>query len=428
MLPDHDRLPPAPTGMAAAVSSSQGAAPSGYDACRVNKRASEIKKRLVQIMALCIPSCTLRKRFRYFLLNIRARDFVTACQFKRAQVAPKSVLIIEYNSCHGETLPGYVHYFLQLGYGVDVLAHHRVVDEHPFVRMEEGSCRVFASGSAGFPLFLSASALDRYECVFVATSRGYDLPLHMPAVSDRFPQLQRHRNLLCVVHDLADVADRREQSMLLAERMVTLGRFPVGTMVAPHAFGRVMTAAGAAPKRFLVVGAHVREGEARELFDALTEVLKIAPTMELVLVGWGPIDIPEALRPHLVNRGRLSFEQMFAEVERASFILALLNPGNPLHERYMTTSISGSLLLSYGFRKPLVIHSAFVRHCGLSSSTAVIYEQKLADGMLTAVGMQPPDYQAMQRDLGQLSDAIYDESLNHLQRLLEGKAPKTSAA
>ena len=52
------------------------------------------------------------------------------------------VVVIEPNPFHGETVPGYVKYFLDLGYQVDVFLTYEIAFEQPFNRMDD-NFRVF---------------------------------------------------------------------------------------------------------------------------------------------------------------------------------------------------------------------------------------------------------------------------------------------
>lgn len=368
----------------------------------------------------CIPNRGTRKRVRHFLKDLRWVDIATAFNFRRLRITSKAVLIIELNPCHGEILPGYIDYFQRLGYSVDVLVNQEIARENPFSRMEEGACRLFSSKLTGFSLFLSPKSLDRYACVFLATARSYVYPKTERAVIDKFPQLLNHRNFICVEHDLADVLRHREEGLLLDNRVVTLGRFTKGTLVNPHVFGKIALTAKSKPVRFLLACATERSREGLGLIQTLLDVLKVEPTIEIVIVGLNEFSVPDAGRSQVVVKGRIPFAALFAEVERASFILALLNPENPLHERYLTTSVSGAIQLSYGFRKPLVIQRRFADHYGFTSSTAVVYEQDLRDAMLAAIKMPLADYATMQGELGRMADALYEESLSNLRQMAEG--------
>jgi len=386
----------------------------------MHRLMAQLKRLMIAGISAFIPNRVIRKRVRHFLKDLQLVDVVTAINFRRLKIDSKSVLIIELNPCHGEVIPGYIDYFRRLGYAVDVLVNQDVARENPLVRMEEGTFRLFSSKPTGFSLFLSPAALERYACVFLATAKSYVFPKTAPAVIDKFPQLLNHRNLICVEHDLADVAWHREEELLRDNRVVTLGRFTKGILVNPHVFGTIAITAKSTPVRFLVVCATGRSREGLGLIQTLLEVVKVVPTIQIVIVGLNTFSVPDVLRSQVVIKGRLSFEALFDEVEQASFILALLNPENPLHERYLTTSVSGALQLSYGFRKPLVIQRRFADHYGFTSSTAVVYEQDLRDAMLVAIGMSLPDYAAMQGELGRTADVLYEESLSNLRQMAEG--------
>jgi hypothetical protein len=356
---------------------------------------------------------------RHFLRELQLADVVAAYTFRCLSIDSKSVLIIELNPCHGEILPGYIDYFRRLGYAVDVLVNQDIARENPLSRMEKGTCRLFSSKLTGFSFFLSSDSLERYACVFLATARSYVYPKKVPTVIDKFPQLVKHRNLICVEHDLADIASHWEAELLLDNRVVTLGRFAKGTLVNPHVFGKVALTAKKMPVRFLLACATERSREGLNLIQTLLEVVKREPAIEMVIVGLNTFCVPDVLRSQVVFKGRLSFAELFDEIEQASFILALLNPENPEHERYLTTGVSGAIQLSYGFRKPLLIQRRFADHYGFTSSTAVIYEQDLRDAMLAAVKMPLADYTAMQVELGRTAAALYEESLSNLRQMIE---------
>lgn len=378
-----------------------------------------LKRLLIAGISACIPHQGLRKRVRHFLRELQLVDVVAACTFRRLRIDSKAVLIIELNPCHGEILPGYIDYFRRLGYAVDVLVNQEIARENPFSRMEKGACRLFSSKLTGFSYFLSPDSLERYACVFLATARSYVYPKTVPAVIDKFPQLVKHRNFICVEHDLADVARHREEELLLDNRVVTLGRFAKGRLVNPHVFGKIALTAKTTPVRFLLACATERSREGLSLIQTLLEVVKVEPAIEVAIIGLNTFCVPDALRSQVVIKGRLSFAELYEEVEQTSYILALLNPENPEHERYLTTSVSGAIQLSYGFRKPLVIQRRFADHYGFTSATAVVYERELRDAMLAAIKMPLADYMAMQGELGRTAEALYEESLSNLLQMIE---------
>ncbi len=65
---------------------------------------------------------------------------------------------------------------------------------------------------------------------------------------------------------------------------------------------------------------------------------------------------PATCAPSCMSCGKLDFPAMYEAMRRADYFLPLLDPGNPAHDRYITTGITGSALLIYGFAKIPVIH------------------------------------------------------------------------
>jgi hypothetical protein len=379
----------------------------------------QLKKWGIVLVGLCIPDRTRRKQVRHFLRDLEIRDLLTAWRFKKARVAPRTVLLIELNPCHGEVLPGLIEYFRQLNFNVDLLLNTFVAYEKPFVRMHEGSYRLFTAKPTTFPIFLKEITLKRYACVVVATTKYYDRLENDPAVTHKFPELVTHPNLLCMEHDLADVGDFSEESLLQSNRLLTLGRFAQGVMVNSHYFGQITVTPKGTPTRFLVVGSLGLDRDSSGLIQALLDVQKVAPDFEVVIIGLVMFDIPSELRDHVTLKGRVSFKILFEEVEQASFILTLLSPENPQHDHYRMTRVTGAAQLSYGFRKPVVIQQAFANSYGFTVSNALPYEHDLAGALISAIQMSQEAYARMQGDLGRLADALKMESLSNLQQSVE---------
>jgi hypothetical protein len=382
--------------------------------------SDRVKKLLIVVVGLFIPDRTRRKQARHFLRDLQIGDLLTAYRFRNVPVAPRTVLIIECNPCHGEILPGFINYFCQLNVKVDLLVNESVAAEQPFVRMKEDAYRLFTTKPTSFPCFLSAEALKRYEAVVVATTKIYNHLENDPAVIHKFPELLKHPKLICVEHDLADIVHLQEESLLQSKRLLTLGRFAKSVMVNPHYFGQVAITPKCTPTRFLIVGSLGLSRDSSGLFRTLLEVKKVTTCFELVVIGSGTLDIPDELVSHVTIKGRVPFNTLFEELERASFILALLNPENPEHDRYRKTSVTGTAQLSYGFRKPVLIQQAFASTYGFTRSNAIPYEHDLAGAIVSAIQMSQETYARMQGDLGRLADALEVESLSNLRQSVEG--------
>lgn len=111
-------------------------------------------------------------------------------------------------------------------------------------------------------------------------------------------------------------------------------------------------------------------------------------------------------------------------MRRADYFLPLLDPGNPAHNRYITTGVTGSAQLVYGFAKIPVIHEKFASFYGFNDRNALLYrEETLGGAMLRAIRQTEEEYAGMQQALLQLGRDIDRESRSNLKRALAACSP-----
>ena len=110
---------------------------------------------------------------------------------------------------------------------------------------------------------------------------------------------------------------------------------------------------------------------------------------------------------------------MYREMEKADFFLPLLDGTNPDHERYITTAVTGSAQLIYGFLTPPLIERKFASFYGFDDKNACVYDAgDLAFAMQTAMMMTPEEYEIVRIALKKLADDVYRQSLKNLKRIL----------
>ena len=145
----------------------------------------------------------------------------------------------------------------------------------------------------------------------------------------------------------------------------------------------------------------------------------------VIIVGEGELGkIPGHLRPFLHVAGKLDFPAMYEAMRRADYFLPLLDPGNPAHNRYITTGVTGSAQLVYGFAKIPVIHEKFASFYGFNDRNALLYrEETLGGAMLRAIRQTEEEYAEMQQALLQLGRDIDRESRSNLKRALAACSP-----
>jgi len=375
---------------------------------------------MLRLLTMCIPFRNLRKKGRAFLRDFlsdydrNARRSMRA--WRRHAVAGRTILILEPNYCHGEVLPGFCRHLLDMGYRVDVLMHHSLAGQSPLCCFKENEIQIFTAMCTSWKRLAKAPVLNRYEAILVSTSAFYDTPgwagfLHMTG-------LDRFTNLLAVEHELNDIPRFGEEGLERQGRLLTLGSFPKGTMVNPHFFGEIPPAPRNREPVFITVGSLSAQ---RKNHNLLIEALQTIyheghRDFSVIIVGEGELgEIPGHLRPFLHVAGKLDFPAMYEAMRRADYFLPLLDPGNPAHDRYITTGITGSALLIYGFAKIPVIHEKFASFYGFNDRNALLYgEETLGGAMLRAIRQTEEEYAEMQQALLQLGRDIDRESRSNL--------------
>ena len=342
-------------------------------------------------------------------------------------VRPNSILVLEPNTSHGEVIPCYVSYLLDLGYNVDVVVLPDVYYQKPLCRLNDTRVRCFALTAKNMRLFLSREdILGQYRNIFI-TSRIVYPGRHgkHDTVFDIFPDLQTYKGKIVVAEHHLDLVD---EELLKHDKIVTLANFGLqygrNISVNPHNFGRVSNA----PKngvitKFVIIGS-IEPGRRnyRLLTDALQKLTKIKQGLfKVTVIGNGELsDIDEGMRNYFDIKGALDFPEMFEELEQADFSLPLLDPYDQNHDRYLTTGTSGSFQLIYGFVKPCLINEKFAAYHRFTNHNSLIYKEntELVTAMEQAIEMSSREYAEMQRMLEKTSAEIYAESLDVIRRVL----------
>lgn len=384
--------------------------------------AESVKRALVNVAGLFVPTRRLRRRFRRAVLHFHVRDLVELRRFAREGVRPRSVLLVESNVEHGEVTAGYLEYFRELGLSVDLLVNPAVLKENPFCRLDLSGVRVFASDYMLMRRFFASRKFHGYEHVVLMSSAIYSRRENGTYTSalEYYPELRKHRSLFVVEHDLDDVERFGERDLLAEGRLLTLGRFDRGVFAVPILFGSVaVTPRVGDVTTFVCVGGIERERKNHaELVAAIRAVAARRTDFKVVVVGKGELEsLPEDVRPYVEVTGRLDFPAMFKRMEEADFYLPLLDAASPAHDRYVTTGVTGSAQLVYAFGKVPVVHPKFAPFYGFGEGNAVVAES-LADGMLAAVAMERGDYHRRQTALVALAGRLKEESARNIREML----------
>ena len=130
-------------------------------------------------------------------------------------------------------------------------------------------------------------------------------------------------------------------------------------------------------------------------------------------------NVPSYLEDCFEFYGNVPYNQLFSIVNGVDFIILNLNSNNYSDKPFLSKKASGSVQLSYGFYKPLIINSEFSSIYKLSSENSVLYnDNDLYSVMLKAINMSQENYSLMSSNLKLLRNKIYEISLNNLSNIL----------
>jgi len=369
-----------------------------------------------------------RLRNRVLLLEQNEKScagFFEFCFFH--DVKENTVLLIEPNDCHGEVIPGYARYILDLGYNLDIVMIPIQSEMKPLCRIKDAKVNFYAIPFSYFnALFANKDKLNKYKALFFTSNRIYKSmeDNKSPVLLDHFPKLIDYADkIFTVEHHFDSVND----DWLRADRVITICDIYKERQIAvnPHFFGEAkITGKSEGKTVFIMVGAiDAKRRNCRILISAVEKLHKCdIRNFKVIIIGKGELGIfPKAVKKYFDIRGRIPYQKMYEAMEQADFFLPLLDPENPKHDRYLTSATSGSFQLIYGFRKPCLIQEKFITRSGFDGNNALVYSANcdLAGTMKKAIEMTPDDYHAMQENLLKLSSSIENKSREVMKRMFK---------
>lgn len=350
--------------------------------------------------------------------------------FKKRQKEPviKDNTFIVWEACtlsHSEVVPGFVKYLSDLGYHVSVLVDPDRLKEGLFERFNLENVTINKIKTKDSRKFFKSADLSKIKGIMVTTVGKIHEGIGYDDCIDTFNKTLDKNKLLLVEHDIKAAVD----AGLWDEKIITLRdmdyRCAKSVAINPHYFGDVkITPKNEDVINFLTVGIiRPRKKNNGTIIDAALKLHKKGITnFKITVVGKGKIkDIPKEIQKYFDMKGRLPFDKMYEEIEKADFMITSYDKDNEKHLRYITTGTSGNFQLIYGFLKPCLIHSKYAPLNFFNEKNAIIYDdtKDYEGAMEKAIKMSLEDYSKMQNELKKTVEKIYQNSLNNLKDYLK---------
>ena len=388
-------------------------------------------KKIVRLFCAVIPVKTLRRKCRdwlfavpdkinMYLLMRNNKNYKPYNKFYKKKIPSKGVLIVEINTFHGITLPGYIHYFKELGYDVDVLLDYKNVIDQPLCRLKD-KFRAFVGTKEQLLEILRSPRIKKYSFVFINTTFYYPGGLSVIKMIGRLPEGKY--GTLMIEHNLDPyVKQFGEEKYIKNGTLFTLLGFRNTKMLFPGYVGKTRkTYKNKEITKFVVVG-NISQS-CRNYIDLVkaSEILinKRIENFEVIVIGWGTIEnIPENVLPHIKLLGQLDYPDMYKEIEKADFLLTLMDSKISEHHKYLDNWATGANILIHAFLKPCLIDSFFAKSYFFNKDNALLYNANLAKAMEEAIKMSQSDYKHLLTGLEKLRKQLYQESLKNLGKTL----------
>ena len=331
---------------------------------------------------------------------------------------------------HGEVIPGFVQYLLDLNYTVSVVLYPGHHEDGLFSRFKHERLFLNKLSRRQAKRYFKKADLSGLQGIMVTTMGKLCSDSNIEEARSAFSESISRDKLFFVEHDAKIAVDEnRWDSNIITLRKLNY-KNAGSVVVNPHFFGDVkITPKNHGEVNFVTVGAiNPKRKNSSTIINAVKKLHERGiKNFKVTVIGKGQIDdIPAEIRPYLDIKGRLNFDRMYEELEKADFMLTAYDPDNELHQRYNTVGTSGNFQLVYGFGKPCIIINDFAELNGFTEKNSVIYSNAddYADAMQKAIAVTSEDYAVMQQALLEYAKDIYNNSTQNLSGLIGVKYEK----
>jgi len=335
------------------------------------------------------------------------------------RIEKKTSLLVEPNAFHAEVLPGFCKYFDDLGYRVILFCRYANANEGVFCRCSK-TPQTFVFSPFWMRIALQMNKLRGIDFVFFTSKKMFDPYVHIWGDYIGCLKSMPKVRIGCffVEHrfepDNQTKSEDYQNTFLLSAQSYDGIDLP---MLNPHWFGEVIHTRLNLDKRIFIFigGGAIYKQNIKELME-IVRVLEHQHQFEVWVIGNGTDSFSAEAPPKSMHFfGRLPFDMMYKLLEKADFLLPLLDPANEKHQQYLHGTTSGSRQLILGFNKVAIIHDEFAKRYDFNEYNSVLYGScGFPSAMTRALSMTEKEYILLQNNLKALSQVIYNESLANL--------------
>ncbi len=358
---------------------------------------------------------------KFYITNLmipRYIDFIKFLGLKFHKVKKNTVLIVEANTCHYETIPGYYKYLSDLGYNVEFLLNEAFCDG--LFSKIQNKIKLFKISNYTLVDIFKFFDFKDYELVVFNSKLIYQ---NGPTDINTFIKTMPKCNRIFVQHHINRISEVAADTQIILANPDKLPELE-NKVVNPHYFGEVNITSKNQVTNFITIGA--LEPERRNIQILIKAVKKMLErgikNFKVTIIGRGKVEtLPEDIREFFEIKGRIKYDKMFAELEKADFILPLLSPENSEHERYKHNGTTGTFQLVYGFLKPCIIYKEFADIYDFNEKNSLIYDkdENFDIAMEKAININNENYKQLQDNIKLKAQKLEETSLHNLENIIK---------
>lgn len=329
-----------------------------------------------------------------------------------------TVLIFEPNNYHYECTPGFTQYFLDLGYNVDIILNSFGNDAFDLFKSFK-NIRLFIYININQIKNLTQNItmiLKRYKYILIQTT---DLKKKNLYKKLSFFKLN---NTFFVFHNLSFAQKMKMINNKYKNRIWVLGNYSEGLQVNPHYFGKINCQSKINKTKFFITSTVKRNYNF--LLKAVEKLKKDHLQFQIIVTGWSKNfcskTIPKKLRGStLIFKYKVTYSQLYKIIKDCDYIIINLDPDISSNNLFRSVQSSGSIQLSYGFLKPVLINRYFASFYKMNAENSFIYDNNnFYEVMKKAILLNNVDYNKKRKNLMKLSNQIYTLSLFNVKKAL----------
>ena len=334
-------------------------------------------------------------------------------------ISYNTVLIFEAFEYHYECTPGFAKYFIDLGYKIDIIMSNYGISS--FFRFEE-------IDKIRFFIYNEIDDIKKYKPFFKSILINYNYVI-IETANPIYFFLYKSLNLLniyhsfFVFHHLDYVFDFPRKFKLRKNQIWSLGNFNSSIQVNPHYFGNFKNNNKSKNKitRFFITSTTRRNYQ--PLISAVEKLKEENLEFHVIVVGkyntFTINNISEKLLENFTFKYNIPYEDLYYEVNNSDYIIINLDPNSIIDEPFRKTRVSGSIQLSYGFLKPVIINKYFADIFNFNSNNSFIYDNiNFTATIRNAINIGNKAYINMVKNLNLVSKKVYKDSLYNIKKCL----------